>query len=137
VRAINSIQVSFTVNDTQSVNNAFATDRPLLINTLRNSALTPRRQLISHSTLASTYTSSNPASSTNNGSSARIGVVSGGTLEFFSGGMSELIGYTVTLTGLRLNKVNSYLAIKYGLTLSTGTDSYSTDRGGNYISSDT
>jgi hypothetical protein len=41
--------------------------------------------------------------------------------EYFSGYLSETIFYNVDLTDAEINRVNSYLAIKYGITLGTPT----------------
>jgi len=54
-----------------------------------------------------------------------IGYGSGGTAgERFSGDMSEIAVYSSKLTGTNLARVNSYFAIKYGMTLSGGTMNY-------------
>ncbi|WP_162926994.1 T9SS type B sorting domain-containing protein [Flavobacterium psychrotrophum] len=43
--------------------------------------------------------------------------------ELFSGGVAEVITYNVNLSDADVNKVESYLAVKYGVTLTTGQSS--------------
>lgn len=52
-----------------------------------------------------------------------------GTSEYFSGKVGEMIIYSTGLSAIELLKVNSYLALKYGITYdqSTGTSYVASD----------
>ena len=54
----------------------------------------------------------------------RIGWRGGSTVDWFDGNISEIIVYNRALNAAELLQVNSYLALKYGITLNNGTTNY-------------
>ena len=60
---------------------------------------------------------------------ARLGAVNSGGGISFNGHMSEVVSYNRVLTPAERNQVESYLAIKYGITLNQATPT-------NYVASD-
>ncbi|HEV7780017.1 MAG TPA: LamG-like jellyroll fold domain-containing protein [Chitinophagaceae bacterium] len=54
----------------------------------------------------------------------RIGTRGGGGADFFGGHVNELVVYNRALNAPELQQVNSYLGLKYGITLANGTVNY-------------
>ncbi|MCQ4142454.1 hypothetical protein [Chryseobacterium sp. EO14] len=77
-----------------------------------------------------TFTGQNAASSLW-GSYLKIGYNNYGTLNAFLGDIQEVIWYKSSLSPSEIAKVNSYLAIKYGTTLTAGTATDYVDSSGN------
>lgn len=59
----------------------------------------------------------------------RIGWRGGSTVDFFDGNISEIVVYNRALNATELQAVNSYLALKYGITLNNGTTDYLASNG--------
>lgn len=54
----------------------------------------------------------------------RIGVRGGSTTDYYHGTINEVVVYNRALTAAELQQVNSYLALKHGITLANGTLDY-------------
>lgn len=83
-------------------------------------------------TEATTLTDNNATYVGNN--NFRIGDSGGG--EYWNGTINEVLAYTRELTNLEMQKINTYLAIKYGVTLGQGNNNVGLNSGYNYIATD-
>ena len=59
----------------------------------------------------------------------RIGRRGGSATDYFDGNISELVVYNRPLSATELQQVNSYLALKYGITLNNGATDYIASNG--------
>jgi hypothetical protein len=83
-------------------------------------------------TEATTLTDNNTTYVGNN--NFRVGDSGGG--EYWNGTINEVIAFNYELTALEMQKVNTYLAIKYGVTLGQGNGNVGLNNGYNYIATD-
>lgn len=117
VRSSMKVLHGFNQNDLISADNMAAQDEPVLMSLLHDFSDSPRRESHMVSTMGSTSLTDNPTTNhSNDGSDDKIGMATP-VNEWFDGLIQEIVIFNGKHTTVERYPIESYLAIKYGLTL--------------------
>lgn len=117
IRDTKRIMHGWNQNDLWHSNNIYETDRPLIYGILYDNSSSSERETYSSSTSGTYNVADNPGASRNNTSTYNYLGKTSAHNEFYDGIIHEVISYTEKHSSTDRYKVESYLGIKYGVSL--------------------